>query len=256
MPTYPPSILRFHQTKIKLLVSSPPPQSELSLPEAAKINMIPKTIYFCNKTYAKMDKMVHKWQKLNPEYAVELYDDKRCAEFLLTNFGKLFVDIFNFLVDGPIKADFWRLTILYINGGVYSDIDNEPLVPIASFLADDVDFVTCSSYINYQFNPNFIVAPKGSPILKKCIDWYVRNYLAKKTYAYWKWSIMQAMTDTCQLKLYNKLEGIYDCDDALKVQIIQECRGKNHYDDHNLWKGIRIFNNRVTNWNHINHSFF
>jgi hypothetical protein len=42
----------------------------------------------------------------------------------------------------------------------------------------------------------------------------------------------------------------------MKVQILKECQGRNHYDDHNLWKGKRIFNNRVTNWNHISHSFF
>lgn len=250
MPTNLPSTLQFKRTKIT--TTTPP----LTPPLIPVLN-IPKTIYFCNKTYTKMNMMVRKWQELNPEYTMEMYDNNRCADFLLTNFGKLFVDIFDFLVDGPIKADFWRLCILYIHGGVYSDIDNEPLVPIASFLANDVDFVTCSSYINYQFNPNFIVARAGSPILKNCIDWYVRNYLAKKPYNYWKWSIMQAMTDTCQLKLYNKLEGIYEYGGgALKVQIIQECRGKNHYDDHNLWKGKRIFNNRVTNWNHISHSFF
>ena len=45
-----------------------------------------------------MDIMVQKWQKLNPEYEMQLYDNNRCAEFLLTNFGKLFVDIFDFLV--------------------------------------------------------------------------------------------------------------------------------------------------------------
>ena len=39
------------------------------------------------------------------------------------------------------------------------------------------------------------------------------------------------------------------------VQIIQEVPGKEHYDAHNLYKGMRVFNNRYKDWDHVNHCF-
>ena len=29
-----------------------------------------------------------------------------------------------------MKADFWRYCVLYINGGIYADLDAKPLIPI------------------------------------------------------------------------------------------------------------------------------
>ncbi len=218
----------------------------------------PKVIYFCNKTLDKMQIYADNWKKLNPEYEIKLYDNSMCEEFIFNNFGELHRDVFNFIKDGPIKADFWRLCILYKNGGVYSDIDNEPLVSISSFLKDNIDFLTCSSYwdaMQYTFNPNFIIANKGEEILKNCIDWYIYKYINKHTYSYWGWSIMTAFKDTLHLgNNYKKEDGIYSLNEK-KIQILKECPGKHHYDAHNLYEGIRIFNNRYSEWNADTHSF-
>lgn len=205
-----------------------------------------------------MEKYANNWKLLNPDYEIKLYDNEMCENFLLEHYGKLYKDIFNFVKDGPIKADFWRLCILYKYGGVYSDIDNEPLVPINSFLENNVDFLTCSSYwdaMHYTFNPNFIIANKGEEILKKCIDWYIDKYKNNDAYDYWGWSIMTAFKDTLHLgNEYNKQDGIYYLNDK-KIQILKECVGKNHYDDHNIYKNLRIFNNRYSDWNYNTHSF-
>jgi mannosyltransferase OCH1-like enzyme len=122
---------------------------------------IPKIIYFCNKKIRNSDiRSANNWKILNSEYEIKLYDDEMIQSFLLEEFGDLFVNIFNYLQDGPIKADFWRICILYQNGGIYSDIDNMPLVSLSEFIENDVDFVTCTSYVNYNFNPNFIISKK------------------------------------------------------------------------------------------------
>jgi len=215
----------------------------------------PKTIYFCNRTLDKMEMYASNWKKLNPEYDVQLFDNQMCENFLLEEYGELYKEIFNYIPDGPIKADFWRICILYKYGGVYSDIDNEPIVPIKDFLEPDVGFLTCSSYSSeMSFNPNFIIAHKGCSILKRCIDWYLNKYTQKHHYGYWQWSIMRAFTDTLQLANYHKDQGIYDIDN-IKVQIMKECPGNDHYDAHNLYKGKRVFNNRYRTWNHNTHSF-
>ena len=81
--------------------------------------MFPKTIYFCYKTLDRMEENSNKWKYLNPKYKIELYDDTMCEAFLLNEYGQLYSDIFQFLKDGPIKADFWRVCILYKYGGIW-----------------------------------------------------------------------------------------------------------------------------------------
>jgi hypothetical protein len=158
-----------------------------------------------------------------------------CAkDFLYTYFGKLHCDLFDFLIDGTIKADFWRICILYIYGGIYTDVDNVPLIQISQFVEKNVDLVTCTSYIHYNFNPNFIICNKNNALLKKM--YYVVFFPIN----------------------YSKQEGIYICDNY-KIQIIKECPGDNHYDaclpTHNVYGGKRVFNNRMECWDFKKHEF-
>lgn len=219
--------------------------------------MIPKTIYFCYKDLDVMKKYTDNWKKINPEYDIMIYDNEMCEQFLLDTYGETHRAIFNFLQDGPIKADFWRICILYKYGGIYSDIDNQPLIPIRDFLEPNIDFATCSSYwdkMNMNFNPNFIVSAKNNIVLEQCIEWYLKHFTIKKPYDYWEWSIMRAFTDILILDNYNKTDGIYSLN-GMRIQIIKECPGKNHYDAHNTYKGVRIFNNRYSDWDYNTHSF-
>ena len=204
-----------------------------------------------------MTEYAENWKKINIEYDIKLYDDNMCVNFLLDEYGELYKDIFDFLKDGPIKADFWRLCILYKYGGVYSDIDNEPLIPIRNFLEPDIDFATCTSYwdeMKMNFNPNFIVSTKNNIILKNAIDWYILNYKNNKPYDYWGWSIMRAFTETLHLDNYSKKDGVYYLEN-MKLQIIKECPGKHHYDAHNIYNNMRVFNNRYTSWDCESHMF-
>ena len=74
---------------------------------------IPKVIYFCNKTLDKMKEYSNNWKRLNPEYEIRLSDNAMCEKFLLREYSLLHRDIFRFIKDGPIKADFWRICILH-----------------------------------------------------------------------------------------------------------------------------------------------
>lgn len=219
--------------------------------------MFPKDIYFCHKKIDdKITYHTNNWKKLNPSYKIYLYDDEMCEDFLNKHFGNLHSEIFKFIKHGPIKADFWRICILYKNGGIYSDVDNEPLIPLDEFIENDVDLVTCSSYWDkkFNFNPNFIISNKNNIILKNCIDEYVRLFTTKKKYNYWDWSIMKIFTDILHINNYNKQDGIYNYN-GLKIQILKECKGIDHYDAHNIYKNKRIFNNRYKTWNFYTHSF-
>ena len=220
------------------------------------MTIFPNVIYFCDKTINTLSsQQADLWKRLNPNYEIKLYDNQQCRTFLLETYGELYVNIFDFLKDGPIKADFWRICILYTYGGVYSDIDNIPIIAINDFIEEGIDFLTCSAYMGEMaFNPNFIISNKDNIILKKCIEWYIDKYKNNHEYSYWEWSIMKTFTDVLKLDNYNRDEGIYNLDN-IKIQIIKECPGNDHYDAHNVYKEKIIFNNSSDKWAHENHCF-
>ena len=161
--------------------------------------MIPKVIYMCHKSLDKIKIYSQNWNKLNPEYEIKLYDDELCKEFLLNEYSQLHVDIFNFIPDGPIKADFWRVCIINKYGGLYIDSDINPLIPLKEYIDDDDNFVTCISRnfiknrIPWQLNGHFIGCNKNNEILQNCIDKYIEFYKNKIEYSYWDWSICKLM---------------------------------------------------------------
>ena len=106
----------------------------------------------------------------NADYNFILYDDDDCRNFLKEKYGQEHVNLFNFLRDGAIKADFWRICILYMYGGVYVDVDIRPHVPIKDFMEYGTTFLTCGSISENKVNPHLIITHPGNIILKKCID--------------------------------------------------------------------------------------
>ena len=164
-----------------------------------KNNYFPKTIHLVHKNLHLLEKSYKQWCELNPEYSIELYDDDRCKKILLEEYGQLYLDIFNFIKDGPIKCDFFRLCILYLKGGIYVDADIKPLVSLKEFIEDDIDFATCISY-NYKsykntfiYNPHFLLAKKYDEYLYKTINKYIEYYINKVEYSYWNYSICTLM---------------------------------------------------------------
>jgi len=222
---------------------------------------IPKHIYFCVKEINPLvEKYANHWKTLNPEYTIHIYDDAMCEAFIFEHFGKKHKTIFRFIRNGPIKADFWRVCMLYIHGGVYSDIDNQPFVPIKDFIEEDIDFLTCISWgwKKHHFNPNLIFCKKGNSIMKDCIDWYISQYedqkVNKSFYSYWGWSIMNAFQHTLHIKDFKREDGVYD-HEGMKIQLLLEKNHSNYYKVSNIYKGKTIFNNRYEQWDWRNQTF-
>ena len=212
--------------------------------------MIPKIIYMCHKNLDKIEIYSKNWKKLNPEYEIILYDDELCKKFLLDEYSQLHLDIFNFLKDGPIKADFWRICILNKYGGLYVDADINPLIPLNKYIENDDDFVTCiSSNFNknnlyLQLNPHFILSDKNNIILQNAIDRYIQYYNNKIAYDYWEWSIckllrIEGITEKKSHVLYingKKIKFLYE-------QNFNSCE----------YKGEIVLKNRYDNY--IDHNF-
>ena len=102
---------------------------------------INKTIYM---TYKKPipEKCINRWTQLNPNYKIDFSLDNDCIQFLKDNFNDYIVNLFIKIEVGMYKADLWRLCKLYINSGIYADVDLVPYLNIDE-LDKDISFYTC-----------------------------------------------------------------------------------------------------------------
>lgn len=208
---------------------------------------IPKNIYMCHKTLENIKIYSKNWKILNPEYEIFLYDDNLCQKFLLENYSKLHLDIFNFIPDGPIKADFWRVCVINKFGGLYVDADIQPIKSIKEYIEEDDDFVTCISmnfHEYFRLNPHFILSNKNNIILQNCIDTYLKMYNDKVKYEYWIWSICSVMKIDFITK--KKSQIIYHGN--LKYKFLLEINENNCE-----YNGVIVLHNRYLNY--YDHNF-
>ena len=155
------------------------------------MSLIPKKIYQSWKTKelsGKMLQVVKQVKILNPEYDYYLYDDDDCRKFLLDNFGVNYANAFDVLIPGAFKCDFWRYAMLYVNGGVYLDIDMVPLVPFREMLDDDDEFVSIVGMEQWfhQLKPlpgifqSFIACKPKHPILLYTLEMTYYNIVSRR----------------------------------------------------------------------------
>lgn len=213
-----------------------------------------KIIHITNKTIDdKLLKVKKEWLDLNYEYKIELYDDVRCLEILHKYYGNKYCDIFNFIKDGPIKCDFFRVCILYIYGGIYADSDISPVVSLKEFVDEDVDLMTCASY-NYHlnnngifaYNPHFIVCKKYSPEILNVINTYEYMYDNRGNYPYdyWRWSICTIFTKITNFDITPNGDNIFIHKNRKYKFIIEEVINVNTNETYN-------FENYLENKEHL-----
>lgn len=206
-------------------------------------NIIPMVIYMCHNSLDKLLKPSKKWQELNPEYEIKLYDNKMCEEFLLTEYSEEHKNIFNYILDGPIKADFWRICIINKYGGLYVDSDIMPLKPLKNYIENNIDFCTCISG-NNKFNPQFIMSKANDEILINAINKYINYYRNNKLYSYWGWSICNII----EIENFDKDKRsrvIYH--EGKKIQLLLEVLTNKYTDHYCTYNNIRIMNNKFIN---------
>jgi hypothetical protein len=105
-----------------------------------------KTIYM---TYKKKIPIIvkNRWINHNNDYKIELSLDKDCLDFLETNFNNNVSNLFRIIDKGMYKADLWRICKLYINSGVYADVDLIPYLNIDKLDKNNV-FYSCIAVDN------------------------------------------------------------------------------------------------------------
>ena len=222
-------------------------------------NTIPKIIYLCYKHKQIPEYIIPNWQKLNPNYKIILYDNQDCIHFLNENYGEEYVNIFNFIKDGPIKADFWRCCILFKNGGVYADIDTKPIMPIDNLLEKNLELLTVRSGGKEDgITPELIICKKNNKLLDLCIQTYIKYMNEKKPYSYWDWSITTIMPDNIKKvinKNIKKNQHIYLDNTNKKYILIDEILDSNSYNDKAVYNNEIVLYNRYEGYNNDTHEF-
>jgi|688.fasta_scaffold41328_6 hypothetical protein len=133
--------------------------------------MIPKKIFQTHKDYnlsEEHQKLIHNIISVNSDFEYTFMDNDQCYEFIETNFEKRIVDMYNSLPLDIMRADFWRIAVIYVNGGIYSDCDVLCLKELSP-LIDKQELVLFSEKNDRISNFFFASVPKH-PVLKKTID--------------------------------------------------------------------------------------
>jgi hypothetical protein len=174
------------------------------------MSLIPKKIYQSWKTKKlppKMQEAVGNVRTLNPDYDYELYDDDDCRNFLLVHFGENYANAFDSLIPGAFKCDFWRYAVLYVNGGVYLDIDMVPLVPFDNIIGMKDTLVSIVDQKNI-LRPNcaiyqaFIACVPKHPVLLQALQLTFANIVSKRVETFDNLSVTGPVVMGIAMNLY------------------------------------------------------
>ncbi|GKZ84307.1 hypothetical protein AnigIFM56816_009629 [Aspergillus niger] len=112
------------------------------------------------------------WTSINPGYRYEVLTDQNDLHYVETNFGPDglnrpdIVETYRSLTAKIIKADLLRYLVMYVDGGVYADIDVEALRPLERFIPErfneaDMDLIIGVEIDEPDFNDHAILGPKS-----------------------------------------------------------------------------------------------
>lgn len=222
------------------------------------LNNIPKLIHQTwkrkNNLPEPVKNSIEKWKNLNLEYKHIFYDDTDCINFINENFEEKVGKSFLRLIPGAFKADLFRYCVLYIKGGVYADIDTEPLEPLKKIIVD-CDFLSVKEKNNipgiYQA---FIVCKPNLTFFRKAIDKIVLN-VENKFYPKlnrYKNPWIGVLSITGPVLLKNILDE-YLQNNNLDFKLLEF--DKNHKNILNLEK-IKVINICIEGYNQIFESYF
>jgi mannosyltransferase OCH1-like enzyme len=191
--------------------------------------LMPTKIYLCYNTIDIPTNIIPMWTKLNPGYEIHLYDNDDCKHFLHEYYGPEFVEIYSSIEDDSIRADFWRVCILYKNGGCCADITTRPIIGIDKVIDPTVSFLTCITNINYNnhnilYDPTIIISVPYHHVLRNCIDIYVEFYRTNIKYDNKIWSLQNILSYIINNIFSSsiKVDGIYADSNLNMYQFIKK----------------------------------
>lgn len=126
--------------------------------------------------------------QLNPKWEVRVYDDNDIEQYLKEKLGS----DYDLVKDDHIvaKSDIWRLLKIYLEGGLYIDIDRLCNIPLSSIIEKDTRWVL-PTYKDSDFSQDFMLSAPNNPAFGDAVGlnlWRRRQghrhvyYLGPQTY--------------------------------------------------------------------------
>lgn len=138
--------------------------------------------------YPHLQRMQHSW-KVMRGWDYRFYTDEMARAYVQQHFPRLFVDAYDAIAVPAFRADFFRLCVLAIDGGVYADIDVQLDVNLDAFVTRNLSFfVPRDANIDYYPNSNYCAwnglmgASPGHPILFQALQTLVNRALNRQDY--------------------------------------------------------------------------
>lgn len=161
--------------------------------------MIPNILWQTWKTNSPPEVLkqhFNSWQNSNPQLSRNLCSDKECLDFIKNNFDQEVFFLYQSLPLSIMRADFWRIAVVYIHGGYYSDLDIICNVSLSEIIRPTVSCIFIKE-INNISNFFFAAKPKH-PVLKLALDHMIeeaKNITSKDTQSFGMHSLHRAVRE-------------------------------------------------------------
>lgn len=132
---------------------------------------IPRIIWQTAKstTHSSAVNLINTWKSKNPNYQYNFMNDVQCDQFIKDNFSSEFYAMYCSLPIGVMRADVWRVAVVYIYGGVYADIDCECVVPLDTWV-DEYSLIISVETENGELANFFFAAKPKHPALLSVLN--------------------------------------------------------------------------------------
>ena len=127
--------------------------------------------------YPQLLRLQNTWKASGWEY--RFYDDDAARKYIETNYPSRFVSVFEALLPGAYKADFFRYLVLFKEGGIYVDVDVMLNTNLDTFITPDLAFFAPLDAVGtfadeqYCLWNGLLGSAPAYPALANVIEWMV-----------------------------------------------------------------------------------
>jgi len=128
--------------------------------------------------------LMERWSVTNPDYKHTRFTDKSAQDYLAARFPPPVLTAYRRVTEPAQKADIFRLAVLVLEGGVYTDADDRSLRALDTIIPVDANLVLYQENLGSAGN-NFIAAAPGHPVLVAALQFVVAAVNRGDTDAIW-----------------------------------------------------------------------
>jgi Glycosyltransferase sugar-binding region containing DXD motif len=125
--------------------------------------------------YPHLQRLQNSWKASGWDY--RFYSDADCHEYIQMNYPDRFSEAYSSILPGAFKADFFRLLVLFKEGGIYADIDVQLETDLDRFITTNLSLVVPRDVpLDYWPSSNYCLwngllgSAPGHPIIAKALE--------------------------------------------------------------------------------------